>query len=231
MRKVAVFVEGLTEQLLVVELVSSIVGTRGVNVVLGRQWRGKVTVEPSVIDAALDFLVLVVDCSNDEQVMTQIREQYPSLVASGYTAIIGLRDVYPLTHTDIPAIRAGLSRTIPSGAVIPEMHLAILEVEAWFLAEATHFSRVHPSLTVPFIVAAGIDVVGTNGDAWGHPAGVLHSIYRLVGKSYMSPKGQKTKRRVERTLRALSFEELYVTGRGTIPSFDTFVKSLESALF
>lgn len=231
MRKVAVFVEGLTEQELVVELVSAVVGARGVNVVLGRRWKRKVEVQPSVIDAACDFLVLVVDCSNDEQVMTQIREQYPSLVASGYTAIIGLRDVYPFAHADIPAIQAGLSRTLPSGAVIPEMHLAIMEVEAWFLAESTHFSRVHQSLTVPFIVAGGIDVVGTNGDAWGHPARVLHSVYQLAGMSYMSPKGQKTKRRVQRTLRALSFDELYVTVRGTIPSFDAFVKSLEFALF
>ena len=231
MRKVAVFVEGLTEQELVVELVSAVVGTRGVNVVLGRQWKGKVEVQPSAIDAALDFLVLVVNCSNDEQVMTQIREQYPNLIASGYTAIIGLRDVYPFAHTDIPAIRAGLSVTLPSGAVIPEVHLAIMEVEAWFLAESTHFSRVHASLTVPFIVAGGIDVVGTNGDAWGHPAEVLHSIYKQAGMSYMSPRGQKSKRRIQRTLRALSFEELYITVRGTIPSFDAFVRSLEFALF
>ena len=231
MRKVAVFVEGLTEQELVVELVSAVVGKRGVNVVLGRQWKGKVEIQPSLIDAALDFLVLVVDCSNDEQVMTQIREQYPSLIASGYTAIIGLRDVYPFAHADIPAIKAGLSVTLPSGAVIPEVHLAVMEVEAWFLAEATHFSRFHPALTVPFIVAGGIDVVGTNGDAWGHPAVVLHSIYKLAGMSYMSPKGQKTKRRVQRTLRALSPEELYVTVRGTMPSFDAFVRSLEAALF
>ena len=231
MRKVAVFVEGLTEQELVVELVSAVVGTRGVNVVLGRQWKGKVEIQPSVIDAAIDFLVLVVDCSGDEQVVTQIREQYPSLISSGYTAIIGLRDVYPFTHADIPAIRAGLLRTLPSGTVNPEVHLAIMEVEAWFLAEATHFSRVHPSLTVQFIVAGGIDVIGIKGDAWGHPAKVLHSIYKLAGLSYMSPNGKKKKRRVQRTLRALSPEELYVTVRGTMPSFDAFVRSLEAALF
>jgi hypothetical protein len=230
-RKVAVFVEGLTEQEFVVELVSAVVGARGVNVVLGRQWKGKVVVEPSMINAVLDFLVLVVNCSNDEQVKTQVREQYPSLVAAGYTAIIGLRDVYPLARADIPAIQAGLSPSLPTGVVTPEMHLAVMEVEAWFLAESTHFSRLHPSLAVPFIVAGGIDVAGTNGEAWGHPAGVLHAIYRLVGMSYMSPKGQKTKRRVQRTLKALSFDELYVTVRGTIPSFDAFVTSLEGALF
>ena len=231
MRKVAVFVEGLTEQEFVVKLVSAVVGARGINVVLGRQWKGKVAIEPTTIDAVLDFLVLVVDCANDEQVKTQIREQYPSLVATGYTAIIGLRDVYPLARADIPAIQAGLSLSLPTGAVTPEMHLAVMEVEAWFLAESTHFSRLHPSLSVPFIVAGGFDVASTNGDAWGHPAGVLHAIYNLVGMSYMSRKGQKTKRRVQRTLGALSFDELYVTVRGTIPSFDTFVTSLEVALF
>ena len=231
MRKVAIFVEGLTEQEFVVELVSAIVGTRGLNVVLGRQWKGKVVLQASVVDPALDFLVLVVDCSNDEQVATQIRDQYSSLVMSGYTAIIGLRDVYPFARTDIPAIQAGLVLTLPSGVVVPEMHLAIMEVEAWFLAESTHFLRVHPSLSSAFIVAGGIDVIGTNGDAWGHPASVLHAIYKLVGMSYTNPNGRKTKRRVQRTLRALSFDELYVTVRGAIPAFDVFVTSLEAALF
>ena len=231
MRKVAVFVEGLTEQEFVVELVSAVIGAKGVNVVLGRQWKGKVVVEPSTIDPVLAFLVLVIDCSNDEQVKTQIRDQYSSLVAAGYTAIIGLRDVYPLARADIPAIQAGLLLSLPTGAVTPEMHLAVMEVEAWFLAESTHFSRLHPSLSVPFIVAGGIDVASTNGEAWGHPAGVLHAIYGLVGMSYMSPKGQKSKRRVQRTLRALSFDELYVSVRATVPSFDAFVTSIEDALF
>jgi hypothetical protein len=230
-RKVAIFVEGLTEQELVVELVSAIVGARGVNVVLGRQWKGKVVLEPVTVDPAFAFLVLVVDCANDEQVKTQIRDQYQSLVAGGYTAIMGLRDVYPYARADIPAIQAALQLGLPGGAVAPEMHLAIMEVEAWFVAESTHFARVHPSLSPAFIVAQGIDILGTTGDAWGHPAGVLHAIYRLVGLSYMSPRGQKSRRRVQRTLRALSFDELYVNVRGATPAFDAFVTSLEIALF
>ena len=47
----------------------------------------------------------------------------------------------------------------------------------------------------------------------------------------MSSKGQKSKRWVQTTLRALSFDELYVTVRGTIPSFDAFAESIEVALF
>lgn len=231
MRKVAIFVEGLTEQELVVELVSAIVGARGVNVVLGRQWKGKVVLQTAAVDPAFAFLVLVVDCANDEQVKTQIRDQYQSLVAGGYTAIMGLRDVYPIARAEIPAIKLALQVGLPRGAIVPEMHLAIMEVEAWFLAESTHFSRVHPSLSPAFIVSQGIDVVGTNANMWDHPAGVLHAIYRLVGLSYMSPKGQKSKRRVQRTLRALSFDELYVNVRGATPDFDAFVTSLEVALF
>ena len=187
MRKVAVFVEGLTEQELVVELISALIGVRGANVVLGRQWRGKVVVEPGSIVPGVDFLVFVIDCSSDEQVKTQIREQYPTLVASGYSSIIGLRDVYPLTRADIPAIQAALVVGLPRGPVIPEMHLAVMEVEAWFLAESTHFARLHSSLTVPYIVENGIDIASTASDAWDHPTVVLHRIYKLAGMSYVSP--------------------------------------------
>jgi hypothetical protein len=231
MKKVAIFVEGLTEQELVVGLLSALVGQRGVNVLLGRQWKGKVIVQPSTPDPSCAFFAFVVDCANDEQVKTQIREQYPSLVASGYTAIIGLRDVYPSPRSDLASIYAGLGKGLPIGEVAPEMHLAVMEVEAWFLAEVTHFARLHHTLSASFIVAAGFDVVGTAGDAWDHPAEVLDSIYKLANLRYMTARGAKSKKRVQRTLRALSLDELYVRVRPRIPAFDGFISNLESALF
>lgn len=231
MRKVAIFVEGLTEQELIVGLVSALVGRRGVNVDLGRQWKNKVLVQPSTIVPAHEFSVLVIDCANDEQVKTQIREQYPTLVASGYTAIIGLRDVYPLPRTAIGLLQADLSKGLPTGLVSPQMHLAVMEVEAWFLAESTHFARLHETLSVPFIVAAGIDIVSTQGDAWNHPTAVLDSIYKLAGFSYVDSRGHKSGKRVQRTMRALSLDELYVTVRQSIPAFHAFVGSVEAALF
>lgn len=231
MRKVAIFVEGMTEQEFAIMLVSALVGTHGLHVVLGRQWKGKVTVVPSAPHRDVDFFVLIIDCGGDEQVKTQVREQYPTLIGAGYTAVIGLRDVYPLERKDIASIQAQLANGMPRGRVVPQMHLAVMEVEAWFLSESSHFCGVHQSLTVPFIVGSGFDIVARPGDSWEHPAVVLHQIYQLAKKSYLSVQGNKKRNRVLRTLRSLSFDELYVNVRRQLPDFDGFLESLEQALF
>lgn len=232
MRKVAIFVEGLTEQEFVVSLVSAIVGTRGLHVILGRQWKNKVTITPTAVPAgAIEFQVLVVDCANDEQVKTQIREQYQTLVAAGYTAIIGLRDVYPSPRTTLPAIQAMLYAGLPTVPIQPVIHLAVMEVEAWFIDEATHFALIHATLDVPFIVANGFDIADNRGDTWDKPADVLDKIYALAGQRYLTSKRQKTKRRIKRTIDAIAFDEIYVTVRNRLPHLDNFISSVEGALF
>lgn len=174
MKKVAIFVEGLTEQEFVVSLVSAIVGKRGLYVILGRQWKNKVIIIPTAAPkGAIEFQVMVVDCASDEQVKTQIREQYRTLVAAGYTAIIGLRDVYPSPRVSLPRIQGKLHSGLPVAPIVPNMHLAVMEVEAWFIDELTHFAIIHATLTVPSIVANGFDIVGNRGDTWDHPADVL----------------------------------------------------------
>ena len=231
MKKVAIFVEGMTEQEFAVRLVSALVGNKGLHVILGRQWKGKVTITPSIPTGYINFYILIVDCANDGQVKTQIREEYPSLVAAGYTAIIGLRDVYPQPRSDIHLIQTLLSKGLPIGPVTPQMHLAVMEVEAWFIGETTHFARIDHALTVPFILVNGFDIVGNLADSWQHPAKVLDEIYRLVSKKYVDSRGQKSKRRVSRTINALSLEELYVSVRKQLPAFGAFLTSIEGALF
>lgn len=231
MKKVAIFVEGMTEQEFAVKLVSALVGSKGLHFDLRRQFGGKVVISHSVPTGDIDFYVLIVDCANDEQVKTQIREQYPTLVTAGYTAIIGLRDVYPLSRSDIPAIQSGLSNNLPIGVVTPQMHLAVMEVEAWFIGETTHFAQINNTLTVPYIVNNGFDIVGQLADLWPQPAKVLDEIYKLVNARYVRPNGQKTKRRVMRTINALSFEELYLNVRYQLPAFNEFLTSIEGALF
>lgn len=230
MKRIAIFVEGMTEQEFVIALVTALVGKRGLHVLLGRQFRGLVTIQATESSNDPEFIVLVVDCANDEQVKTQIREQYTTLVTAGYSAILGLRDVYPLKREDIPAITAGLGIGLPSGPVPTEMHLAVMEIEAWFIGEKTHFSRIHETLTVPFIVGNGFDIEGVQADGWNHPAETLDQIYRLANLSFTGARGRKDKRRVQRTLRALSLDEMYVNVQVQIPALAGFITGVETAL-
>lgn len=230
MKKIAIFVEGMTEQEFVVELVKSLVGNRKIEFSLGYQWKGQICIQSVASSLNPEFFVLVVDCRHDGQVKTQILERYTSLVANGYTSILGLRDVYPFQRNEIPQLRKGLDSGIPSNPIQPTIHLAEMEVEAWFLGEMTHFERINKNLTIPLIESNGFNISATPADQWHHPTKVLDDIYNLTGYRYLQS-GRKIKKRVQRTLRALSLDEFYTNVREALPALDVFITDVEAALF
>lgn len=223
---VAIFVEGTTELEFVATLIAALCGRRDISYEFREQFGGKLRTVRVVNSPVATTRVLLVNCHSDEQVKTRVRDSYPSLVAAGYNYVIGLRDVYPRAPTDLPRIQASLQLGLPLGAVPVVMHLAIMEVESWFLDELTHFPRIDPLLTAPYLLAAGFDVENTLGQDWGHPSETLDNIYRLAGKRY-----RKKLAHIQRTITALSAEEMYVTVRRRSSSFDRFVSELEQALF
>ena len=127
--KIAVFVEGLTELEFVQSLIKAICGQRGIRFEILKQFKGSLVLVR--IDYAPDATthITIVNCCSDEQVKTKLRDAYPSLVTSGYTHVIGLRDVYPFNSADIPKIQRALLVGIPIGPIPAEMHLAIMEVD------------------------------------------------------------------------------------------------------
>lgn len=224
--KVAIFLEGQTEVEFVRHFIEAICGRRAVTYSFSKQVGGRIEhVEIQHADDAVVFVMLV-NCQNDDQVKTQIKEQYDSLVRAGYTKIIGLRDVYPLKFSDVDKIERHLQTGVPKGKVDATMYLAVMEVESWFLDEITHFQRIDQQLTEASVVSAGYDIVNLRGKDWEHPAETLDAIYKLAGKRY-----RKKLRYIKRTVGALCANELYVSVRGRSESFDRFVTGLEDALF
>jgi phosphohistidine phosphatase SixA len=106
------------------------------------------------------------------------------------------------------------------------LHLAIMETEAWFLEEVTHFSHIDKKITNANLVANGFDPAIMRAHALQQPAVILDNIYKSAGKRY-----KKTKKQIQRTVKVLSYEELYVNIRPKAPSLDSFVSSLEAGLF
>lgn len=225
MKKIAIFVEGMTEQELVVWLVKSIASAVGLQVVLGKQFGGKVNISTAPAELGISFYVLVVDCSCDEQVKTQIKEAYPTLIIQGFTHIIGLRDVYPMNLADVPSIKAHLMAGLPTDPVVPKIHLALMEVEAWFIGETTHFPRLDPDLTIAEIIAGGFPIDATNIEAWPNPAATLHQIYKIKKLAYKKKKAQ-----VQRTIAALSYNQISTTVRNGAPALNEFLFDVENAL-
>ena len=71
--------------------------------------------------------------------------------------------------------------------------LAIMEIEAWFLAEATHYPKIDPSITVEAIKARlGFDPENDDMQQRDAPADDLNNCYAIGGKTYKKHKAKDT---------------------------------------
>lgn len=226
MTKVAIFVEGLTETELTIKILEALCGNRGVNIEIQLQHKGKLHFVEMRSNSLSSTYALVANCSCDGQVKTQIRDRYHNLINSGYSRIIGLWDIYPEKRSNISRMEHLKMYGMPTAPIPLELHLAIMEVESWFLDETSHFERIDSSLSIAKIAESGFDVVNINGCDWDHPAETLNAIYKIAGKSY-----KKSGRHIQRTVNSLSMENFYMHSTLRSPSLSAYITCLEDALF
>ena len=232
MNKLAVFVEGLTEQEFVASLVEKVGGRNRVCIEKhkasgGRRGTGRAY---ELVDKSPDsdqhYFILIVDCGADNRVVSDVRDQYHGLVASGYRSIIAVRDVYPVARDDITNLQRGLSRRLPTEPIQVVLTLAVMEVEAWFLAEHTHFQKIDPQLTLPRIVAElGLDpsAPAPAVEDLPLPSNDLRRIYQIVGLDY-----HKTKTEIQRTVQSLDYGLVCLELSGRVPSIAPLIMELDS---
>ena len=161
MNRLAIFVEGYTEILFVEKLINEIAGKNNVlidhkKIIGGSKVRRRIlTVKAANPDASKKYYILLIDCGGDEQVKSRIIEEHRALTNKGYSKIIGIRDVRPnFTYAEIPKLEASLPKYIKTSLCPVRFILQIMEIEAWFLAETTHFSKISPSITLDTIKSA-----------------------------------------------------------------------------
>jgi hypothetical protein len=212
MIKLAVFVEGQTEQVFIEDLVRAVAGAKRVRIEKrkitgGTSCRRRMRLlEAVAVDLGQEYYVLIVDCGSYESVKSRIREEYDNLARADYKAVIALRDVYPIPRADIPRLRRQLPIYVKTSPIQVVFVLAVMEVEAWFLAEHTHFERIDPGLTIECIRAGvGFDPSTEDMEQRDNPAADLHAIYNLVGRNY-----SKSKSCVQRTVGVLDYARLYL---------------------
>lgn len=228
MKRLAVFVEGYTEVLFVQRLVSEIAGANNV-LIEHRKIRGgnKAIRAISVVTAAKPvtnekYYILVVDCGGDALVKTRIIEEHVGLTAKGYSKIIGIRDVRPdYSYADIPKLEAGLSKYIKTSLIPVAFVLSVMEIEAWFLAEYKHYTRIDPSITVNTIKTnLGFDPVLDDMALRTNPADDLYKSYLIGGKNYK-------KSNAAITVNALDFEHVYIDLQEKIPHLKLLINNIE----
>ncbi|XOU95077.1 MAG: DUF4276 family protein [Candidatus Kerfeldbacteria bacterium] len=226
MKKLAIFVEGKTEQIFSERLLIEVIGQNNITVSKTKRFEKNLLtiIEAKSINPKKEYYVLIRDCGGDSSVKSDIIEHCEKLSESGYDRIIGLRDVYPFTHAEIPALKMGLSTRVPTKYIPIKIVLAIMEVEAWFLGEVSHYRKIHPSLTES-LVSTGVDFdpFRDNPESRSHPSIDLDDIYKIVGLRYT-----KTENSIKRTIKALDYSELYLSVKSKINSLNEFITEVDS---
>jgi len=230
MRKLAIFVEGLTEQILVRQMLQSVldrnrIAIQTVKITGGHSVRMSFTVMRAAhVDNLTDYYVLVYDCGGETNVKSYMMTQREKLLKSGYKMVLGLRDVYPnFEQGDLPKLKRGLNHGLSQKGARTRIHLAVMETEAWFLGEFHHFRKVNRKLTPEYIKKhAGFNPRTENMEARERPAEDMKVIYRLVGHDYT-----KKRDRLNAVVRKLDFGYFTHGLTERMPSLRAFVQDLE----
>lgn len=232
LRKMAVFVEGYTELLFVEKLIREIAQANSVYIekrkIRGGGKDGKTPRKSLLLEARRPLtsethFVLIYNCGNDELVKQRVLEEHENLVRGGFSRIVCIRDVYPLPASSIPLLERNLPKYIPTKHVVVDFILSVMEIEAWFLAEYTHFEKVDPTLTVASIhTLLGFHPEHEDMSLRPHPAADLHDCYSIVAKSY--------KKGDDMTLSLLDYSHFYITLTKRIDYLNRLCKIIDDFL-
>jgi hypothetical protein len=165
LKKVAIFVEGLSELILVQRLLL-IIGESSVSYKTFELHCNDLRKPESDSLAMYDYKnpsanieFLIIKANNDEKVVSAIKERAEGLIKQGYMNILGLRDMYSERYakTSKGFINNQTTDDFIKGvnSIIQDMDchdkikifFAIMEVEAWFLSTWEIFEKIDSSLT------------------------------------------------------------------------------------
>ncbi|MEH2060077.1 MAG: DUF4276 family protein [Nostoc sp.] len=228
MKKLAIFVEGQTEQIFVRTLLKEIAGKNNIAIdessVSGKLGSRITTlIMRDNITSQTKFYVLVYNSCSDNSVVSDMRDQYASLIGSGFERVIGLRDVYPIPIAEKLKLQSRLNYFLPKGTIPIHLVLAVMEIESWFLAEWNHFMKIDLSLTPDKIQATfGFNPQTDDMETRPHPANDMDLIYKLVGRAY-----KKQRNQVNTIVSSLDYEFLYMQLVNSVPSLGELVRYLD----
>jgi hypothetical protein len=225
-KKLAIFVEGKTEQIFVKKLLTEIAGKLHISIEIKsrKNSNSAKVIMKDTVTSATKFYVLIYNSCNDETVISDIKELYKSLSLEGYERILGLRDVYPIPIAEKSKLQRRLTYSLPKGVIPINIVLAVMEVEAWFLAEYNHFIKIDPSLTPDTIQAIfGFNPQTDDMEARLKPSDDIKNIYNQVGKGY-----DKNEKQLNRLAANLDYEFIYIKLVNSVPSLGEFIRYIDN---
>jgi hypothetical protein len=205
MRKIALFVEGQTELIVVREYLLRWFNYSNISTECRTLFTdGKFHTAPyDYIVPTPQYFFQIINVGNDNAVLSRILKREEYMWNEGYEKIIGLRDMYSKDYREVTqTIDENVNKrfidahntTIQTRAKKPEnisMCFAIMETEAWFLGLSHIFEKMDTRLTHSFIQENTAHDLENNDPEKTvfHPADVLNNIYTLIGQKYRKHEG------------------------------------------
>lgn len=200
MRKVAVYVEGMTELVFVYHCIQAYFQS---------DWTAfhlhYVSVSPSdkidlvnpYGDEAAENQFLLYNCGSDDSVIPTMKDRFQAHLQQGYDRIIGLQDVLGARYLDvykaghqqiewdkvnamINDLEATVSRLDPSGTM--QIRFSIMEIEAWVMAMPDLLAECFPGCSLDELLAVNPEF------AFVHPYNKLSSLVPYA-KSFSTIEG------------------------------------------
>lgn len=203
MRRVAIFTEGLTEQIFTREFLFRMFDASKIKFecyeLLSHELRPSPYNYPNRPNVDTEIFFMIVQVHGDEGVLSAIKERERHLIEKGkYDIILGLRDMYSDAYHRMAkgVIKNSVTkRLIDSHAMQIEkmtysdkikICYAIMEIEAWFIGMYNLFHKIDPVLTVNYInEKLGIDLKAIDPQlSFYKPSEYFKSILSLNGKKY-----------------------------------------------
>jgi hypothetical protein len=226
MKKIAIFVEGQTELIFMQKLIKEIIGNAKLAFSIressgSQDTRRMLEIASPAMGESAVYYFMICNCHSDRTVKSDILRQMPTLRKEAYTLVLGIRDVFPVP--DIQMLRNNIKNGLPND-IPTHIILAVQEVEAWFIAEETHYEKISSKLTIETVNAmCNIDIKNDTTEKIPHPAETLKQIYMQGGTTY-----DKSKKKVERMVECLDYENLYINIRKRNDSFNELLSEIES---
>jgi len=163
MIKIAIFVEGQTEQVFIRHLVAQIIGYNDLSFNCKKLYGNCLQDVPyEYQNQNAKFHFLIINACGDEKVLSVIIERIDNLRTVGYEKFIGIRDMYCEVYKKrSPAIDEALNQQLIDAVNKriqsmddPDqifMYFSIMEIEAWILSMYNLFSRINQKLTLEYI--------------------------------------------------------------------------------
>ena len=189
MIKISFFVEGQTERIFLEKLLDEYFNPSELVIdsykLIGRD---RHLIRQRKTYSGVRYYALIYEVGGDDRVVSALLDMADNMLnKAGYNHLIALRDLFrkPIgqKHKVINAV-LNIFNEYSFAAKLKHV-LAIMETEAWFLADCDLFSRLDPQLTPAYINNnLGIDLVNDDPETCRHPSKVIDDIFRLIGSRY-----------------------------------------------